>query len=290
MSQGEAPSKKSIWFALVIAAISGGAISGSITGIVSYWQIAAEQEQADADREAAKEQADADREKENVQLVLEIYRAELGVDRENAAFYGALMTAAKTIPQDLGCSLAGFAAKGGEYDKVVRSVAAALRQEALELHFSRQPCDFASYVPTMENVAGDGGTRAPPVGTLKCPTGSLFTQFGDKAQIDFGAGLRRIINPNLEAAGGSVSQPEWIDGFDGDKVFVRYFFPELEEDAIEWADYLEATIPDTEIRYVFLDGFQDRMSEERKKTFELWWPASKQVPAAALENVSCESS
>ncbi len=207
--------------------------------------------------------------RENLLKLVEYWSAEGEV--RDKVLYTAILAQGGLLPDESICSVIAYAIDTNGYEQVNRVLSSAFTKEFRAEHLTQPQCDVDSYInPAAETVVVvDTGPKPAATGSLVCPTGALFTQFGAKNGVDFGKTLA------TSRVGFTIEAPEYIDGFDAKHVVIRYFHEPDAKIASQWHDYFQATWPDIDFKYAYIQGFEDRIGPAR---FELWWPNS--IPPA----------
>jgi hypothetical protein len=184
--------------------------------------------------------------------------------------YTAILAQGDLLQPEAICSVIAYAIDANGFEQVNRVLSSAFTKEFRTKHLTQPQCDVDSYVNPAETVTDAQIAPKPAAtGSLVCPTGTLFTQFGAKDGVEFGKTL------TAPTKGLTIEPPEYIDGFDAKHVVVRYFHQADENIALQWHDYFQATWPDVDFKYARIRGFENKIEAGR---FELWWPSS--IPPA----------
>lgn len=232
------------------------------------------------DRWAENNKITIDRQHSNIERVIEIWDKD-GDTQQKAVFTGVLVQS-EMVPKDTACSLIAYALTSPNQNEVYRSLISVFPENVRDELFVKAECDLDNYI-SPPDLDSDRDPSPSPTGRLECPTGILFTQFGERQQIDFGRELQAV-SPMRSDSRFEITAPEHIDGFDAENITIRYFIREKKRQARQWHDYLEAILPEVDVKYAYLSGFEGNLFDEDQ--FELWWPSSKPVPDG-LNEIKC---
>lgn len=227
------------------------------------------------DRRESFQQAIIEQQHINIDRVIEVWNEQGNINEK--AVFTAVLVQSGMVPASTACSLVAYALSTNDRDAVYRSLAATFPIEQRTELFASPECDINAYVSPTGLVEQSPTLPSHGNNLVTCPTGRLYTQFGLLDQISFGRQLQSFLTDQPF----EITVPEHVDGFDARHAVIRYFDRDMETQAAAWHDYLEIVLPDIDLKYAFVPGFETALSG--RDQFELWWPSSIQVPGEFSE-------
>jgi hypothetical protein len=198
---------------------------------------------------------------------------------ETKAIYLSMYVKSGLVDGDMACPLISFAMSSDPERKIARALLTTFGSEYIFANLDKGHCDLAKYlIDSSVDESSKGGDSVNADKAISCPTGTLYTQFGAESAMDAARRLTRRENAF------SITEPDFVEGYDGKYPVIRYFNKSDEGAAKAWHDYLERNIPKVDFKYAELSGYE---ASVKPKTFELWWPKSTSVPVLDAAKFVC---